>query len=287
MSSPAGDARSRLRPGPAVVILSRAVIGIGVAARLWPPPDRRGRSLIPATRRWPGSPLSPRGWSPRASTANGLKPDDLPDAEAVKSYSPRSTWLDAARGGSGSSSRRDRGVDCHRGRPRRRTPPARARRRPASTGSTPRPRDPPCAFESLPLGRGRVCGAALLDPFVSALDALYLARSSSPVLAGSSPWVSTVTPRGPGGAPAPPPPRDARTLERELGWLVEVGVSAGGTRVIAATIVDPTRGGGCPAAADLFLSLRSASAGTARRPTGELVHDDGHHGTGLLGRLSV
>jgi len=73
-------------------------------------------------------------------------------------------------------------------------------------------------------------------------------------------------------------------LERELGWLVEVRPSAGGTRVIA-TIVDPgwTAAGVVQAAAEAGVAIESLAASRHETaPDRELIVDYGHHDAGEL-----
>ena len=100
-----------------VVILSGAVIGIGVAARLWLGPDRR------AVVEDPGDPVMARAIGLSGARlvaagvdANGLKPDDLPDEAAVAVVSPtvqiptggRSSRIPAIRSSPGRSACRAR-----------------------------------------------------------------------------------------------------------------------------------------------------------------------------------
>ena len=275
-----------------VVILSGAVIGIGVAARLWLGPDRR------AVVEDPGDPVMARAIGLSGARlvaagvdANGLKPDDLPDEAAVAVVSPT---VHIPTGAAMPLARRVRilawaatagAIVIEDGRADdlilRGAPPACLQGldvdgRVIHLG----------AFESLLHGGLRLAFAvvppALLDPFVSALDAL-------------DPGASPVQQRALGRflADGQLDRHAARTrralldrqdatldaLERELGWLVEVGPSAGGTRVIA-TIVDPewTAAAVVQRAADAGVAIDPLSLSRhGAAPDRELVIDYGHH----------
>jgi len=275
-----------------VVILSGAVIGIGVAARLWLGPDRR------AVVEDPGDPVMARAIGLSGARlvaagvdANGLKPDDLPDEAAVAVVSPtvqiptgaamplaRRVRVLAWAATAGAIVIEDGRADdlILRGAPSACLQGLDVDGRVIHLG----------AFESLLHGGLRLAFAvvppALLDPFVSALDAL-------------DPGASPVQQRALGRflADGQLDRHAARTrralldrqdatldaLERELGWLVEVGPSAGGTRVIA-TIVDPewTAAAVVQRAADAGVAIDPLSLSRhGAAPDRELVIDYGHH----------
>jgi GntR family transcriptional regulator / MocR family aminotransferase len=275
-----------------VVVLSGAVIAIGAAARLWLGPDRR------AVVEDPGDPVVARalGLSGARLVAtgidgNGLKPDDLPDEAAVAVISPT---VHIPTGAAMPLARRVRvlawaasagAIVIEDGRADdlilRGAPPACLQGldgdgRVIHLG----------AFESLLHGGLRlafaVIPAALLDPFVAALDAI-------------DPGASPVQQRAMGRFLADGQldrhatrvrrallDRQETTLdalERELGWLVEVRPSAGGTRVIA-TIVDPewTAAAVVQRAAEAGVAIDSLSLSRhGPAPDRELVVDYGHH----------
>jgi GntR family transcriptional regulator/MocR family aminotransferase len=275
-----------------VVVLSGAVIGIGVAARLWLGPDRR------AVVEDPGDPVIARALGLTGARlvavgidANGLQPDALPDEAAVAVVSPT---VHIPTGAAMPLARRVRvlswaasagAIVIEDGRADdlvvRGAPPAclqglDADGRVIHLGG----------FESLLHGGVKLAFAvvppAFLDPFVAGLDAL-------------DPGPSPVQQRALGRflADGQLDRHAARVrrallvrqeaaldaLERELGWLLEVHPSAGGTRIVA-TIVDPewTAAGVVQAAADVGVAIDPLSLsrhGTA--PDRELVVDYGHH----------
>jgi GntR family transcriptional regulator / MocR family aminotransferase len=275
-----------------VVVLSGAVIGMGAAARLWLGQDRR------AVVEDPGDPVVARaiGLSgatlvPVAVDANGLQPDGLPDEAAVAVVSPTvqvptGTAMPLARrvrvlgwaATAGAIVIEDARADdlILRGAPPACLQGLDSDGRVIHLG----------AFESLLHGGLRLAYAvvppALLDPFVSALDAI-------------DPGPSPVQQRALGRflADGQLDRHAARVrrallerqeamleaLERELGWLVEVRPSTGGTRLIA-TIVDPDWSGAAvaQAAADVGVAIDPLS-GSRLVPAldRELVVDYGHH----------
>ena len=275
-----------------VVILSGAIIGIGAVARLWLGPDRR------VVVEDPGDPIfrsaltvSGADLFPVAIDANGLQPDGLPDAASVAVVGPS---VHVPTGVAMPLARRLRLLSWAAGAGSIVVEDARA------DDLTLRVAPPVClqgldddgrvihvgAFESLLHGGVRldyaVVPTAILDPFVGALEAI-------------DPGPSPVQQRALGRFVADGhldrhlarvrralldrQEATLEALEQELGWLVEVRPTVGGTRVVA-TIVDPAW-----TASDLVRSATEAgiaidSLASSRLLPGldrELVVDYGHH----------
>ena len=275
-----------------VVILSGAVIAIGAAARLWLGPDRR------AVVEDPGDPVIARalGLSGARLVAadvdgNGLRPDALPDEASVAVVSPT---VHIPTGAAMPLARRVRvlawaatagAIVIEDGRADdlilRGAPPACLQGldtdgRVIHVG----------AFESLLHGGMRLAYAVvpstLLEPFVSALDAIDPGPSPVQQRALGRFLADGGLDRHAARVRRALLDRQEATLdalERDLGWLVEVRPSAGGTRVIA-TIVDPEWTGAS-------VVQRASEAGVALDPLSlsrhsvsadrELVVDYGHH----------
>ncbi|HEX5015672.1 MAG TPA: PLP-dependent aminotransferase family protein [Candidatus Limnocylindrales bacterium] len=275
-----------------VVVLSGAVIGIGAAAQLWLGPDRR------AVVEDPGDAVLSRALGrsgarllPVAVDGNGLQPDGLPSEAAVAVVSPT---VHIPTGAAMPLARRVRMLSWAASAGAILIEDARA------DDLALRGAPPVClqgldtdgrvihlgGFESLLHGGVRMAYAVVpppfVDPFVSALDAI-------------DPGPSPVQQRALGRFVADGlfdrhATRVRRALldrqeavlealERELGWLLEVRPSAGGTRMVA-TIVDPawTAAGVVLAAADAGVALESlAPSRHAPAPDRELIVDYGHH----------
>lgn len=275
-----------------VVVLSGAVIAIGAAARLWLGPDRR------AVVEDPGDPVVARalGLSGARLVAagvdgNGLKPDELPDEAAVAVVSPT---VHIPTGAAMPLARRVRvlawaaaagAIVIEDGRADdlilRGAPPACLQGldgdgRVIHLG----------AFESLLHGGFRLAFAvvppALLDPFVAALDAIDPGASPVQQRAIGRFLADGQLDRHASRVRRALLDRQEATLdalERELGWLVEVRPSAGGTRVIA-TIVDPewTAAAIVQHAAEAGVAIDPLSLSRhGPAPDRELVVDYGHH----------
>jgi GntR family transcriptional regulator/MocR family aminotransferase len=275
-----------------VVILSGAVIAIGAAARLWLGPDRR------AVVEDPGDPVIARalGLSGARLVAadvdgNGLRPDALPDEAAVAVVSPT---VQVPTGAAMPLARRVRvlswaatagAIVIEDGRADelilRGAPPAclqglDADGRVIHLG----------AFESLLHGGMRLAYAvvpsALLEPFVSALDAIDPGPSPVQQRALGRFLADGGLDRHAARVRRALLDRQEATLdalERDLGWLVEVRPSAGGTRVIA-TIVDPDWTGASVVqrASEVGVALDPLSLSRhGIAPDRELVVDYGHH----------
>jgi GntR family transcriptional regulator / MocR family aminotransferase len=275
-----------------VVVLSGAIIAIGAAARLWLGPDRR------AVVEDPGDPLIARalglsgaGLGAAAVDGNGLRPDALPDEAAVAVVSPT---VQIPTGASMPLARRVRvqawaaaagAIVIEDGRADdlilRGAPPACLQGldtdgRVIHLG----------AFESLLHGGLRLAYAVvpsgLLDPFVSALDAIDPGASPVQQRALGRFLADGQLDRHASRVRRALLDRQDATLdalERELGWLVEVRPSAGGTRLIA-TIVDPewTAAAVVQRAADAGVAIDPLSLSRhGAAPDRELIVDYGHH----------
>jgi GntR family transcriptional regulator/MocR family aminotransferase len=280
-----------------VVILSGAIIGIGAVARLWLGADRRAVVEDPGDRLFRRA-LAASGADifPIRVDANGIQPDDLPDAASVTVVGPS---VHVPTGVSMPLARRLRLLSWAAGSGSIVVEDARA------DDLTLRAAPPVClqgldddgrvihlgAFESLLHGGVRlgyaVVPSGLLEPFIGALEAL-------------DPGPSPVQQRALGRFVADGhldrhlarvrraliDRHDAtvEALERELGWLVEVRPAAGGTRVVAA-IADPSWSATdvVRAAADGGIVLESLAASrVAPGHDRELVVDYGHHDPGEL-----
>jgi GntR family transcriptional regulator / MocR family aminotransferase len=275
-----------------VVILSGAIIGIGVAARLWLGPDRR------AVVEDPGDPVLARaiGLSgatlvPAAVDGNGLHPDGLPDEAAVAIVSPT---VQVPTGASMPLARRVRVLAWAA------TAGAIVIEDARADDLILRGAPPAClqgldtdgrvihlgAFESLLHGGVRLAYAVLppafVEPFASALDAIDPGPSPVQQRALGRFLADGQLDRHVARVRRALLDRQEATLEaleRELGWLAEVRPSAGGTRVIA-TIVDPgwTAAAVAQAAADAGVALDSLRASRHEpAPDRELIVDYGHH----------
>jgi GntR family transcriptional regulator/MocR family aminotransferase len=275
-----------------VVILSGAIIGIGAVARLWLGPDRRVVVEDPGDPIFRGAlTVSGADIFPVAIDANGLQPDGLPDAASVAVVGPS---VHVPTGVAMPLARRLRLLSWAAAAGSIVVEDARA------DDLTLRVAPPVClqgldddgrvihlgAFESL-LHRGvrlgyAVIPTAILDPFIAALEAI-------------DPGPSPVQQRALGRFVADGDldrhlarvrrvlldRRDAtlEALERELGWLLEVGPAVGGTLVVA-TIVDPawTASDIVRSASEAGIAIDSlASSRLLPGPDRELVVDYGHH----------
>jgi GntR family transcriptional regulator / MocR family aminotransferase len=275
-----------------VVVLSGAVIGIGAAARLWLGPDRRAVVEDPGDvvlARALG--LSGGGLVPVTVDGNGLQPDGLPDEAAVAVVSPTVqiptgaampfarrvrilSWAATA----GAIVIEDARADdlVLRGAPPACLQGLDADGRVIHVGG----------FDSLLHGGVRLAYAvlpdALLEPFVAALDALDPGPSPVQQRALGRFIADGLLDRHAARVRRALLERQDATLEaieQELGWLVEVRPSPGGTRLIA-TIVDPawTAARLVQVAAEADVAIDALSENRHRgAPDRELIVDYGHH----------
>ena len=275
-----------------VVVLSGAVIGVGAVARLWLGPERA------AVVEEPGDPIFRRalaiGGGPIRGVptdANGIRPDELPDEAAVAVvaptvHSPTGAHLPLARrlrllawaSGAGAIVLEDGRADDLLLR-----------------GAT-----PIClqgidedgrvvhlgAFESLLHDGMRlayaIVPAALVDPFVAALDALDPGASPVQQRALGRFLADGLLDRHLGRVRRALLDRQEAlvdALDRDLGWLVEVRPATGGTRLVA-TIQDPawTADGLIAAAESAGVALDSLAAWRSEPADDrDLVLDFGRH----------
>jgi GntR family transcriptional regulator/MocR family aminotransferase len=275
-----------------VVVLSGAVIGIGAAARLWLGPERR------AVVEDPGDVVLARAVGvsgatlvPVAVDAHGLQPDGLPADAALGVVSPT---VHAPTGAAMPLARRLRILSWAATAGAIVVEDARA------DDLILRGAPPAClqgldtdgrvihlgGFESLLHGGVRLAYAivpqAFLDPFVAALDAIDPGPSPVQQRALGRFVAEGLLDRHATRVRRALLDRQEATLEaleRDLGWLVEVRPSAGGTRLIA-TVVDPawTAAAVAQAAADVGVAIESLAASRHEpAPDRELIVDYGHH----------
>jgi GntR family transcriptional regulator/MocR family aminotransferase len=275
-----------------VVVLSGAVIGVGAAARLWLGPDRR------AVVEDPGDVVLARAVGvsgatlvPVAVDANGLQPDGLPDEASLAVVAPtvhiptgaamplaRRVRILAWAAAAGAIVVEDARTDdlIVRGAPQACLQGLDTEGRVIHLGG----------FESLLHGGVRLAYAvvppAFVDPFVSALDAIDPGPSPVQQRALARFVADGLLDRHAARVRRALLDRQEaalESLERELGWLLEVRPSAGGTRIVA-TIVDPgwTAAGVVQAAAEAGVAIESLSGSRHEpAPDRELIVDYGHH----------